>query len=236
MLTTFLNGGLLVPRLKGSDLDTYELIFETSELAEDVEDAIYEAFDALVSQRGRDSFVTLSAEGESAFEAAAAAIAGLQALGAEVRRMTEDLVTRANIAERAGVTTQAVGLWVRNERHQEDPFPAPYNHVAGGVWLWSEVNDWLARGHGAADGLRHPSRDDYAQVNAALAQSRHAVPVSVGTWGVMAHLLGSAASVYPRGVVIDQHHWAGGIRADMVVAGVVQPSLDASWRKFELAG
>lgn len=218
--------------MKGSDVDTYELIFETSELSEDIEDTIYEAFDALISQRGRNSFLTLSAEGESAFEAAVGVIAQLQVFGLEVRRLTEDLVTRADIAERAGVTSQAVGLWVRNERHQDDPFPAPYNHVAGGVWLWSEVNEWLARGHGIADQLLHPSRDDYDQVNAMLAESRRRAPVAVGSWGVVARLLDSVVSV--RREVFISHTWTDSRAGELT--GVVQPQLDDSWTQFGLAG
>lgn len=89
-----------------------------------------------------------------------------------VIRLYEDLVTRQDIADRTSTTRQAVGNWVRQERrdHRADggsPFPDPYNIVGRGVWLWSEVNEWLLQ-RGKGDGLRYPSASDYAKVNAAV--------------------------------------------------------------------
>ena len=53
-----------------------------------------------------------------------------------------DLVSVAEIAERAGVQPDTVHKW--RERHAD--FPAPFTHVAGGtpVWIWKDVAEWLA--------------------------------------------------------------------------------------------
>ncbi len=149
-------------------MKTYELIFETDPIDEHLQDTIDEHFDALISGHGASYFVTLSAEGRDSREAALTSAGTLTRLGVHVRRLSEDLVTRSDIAERVGKTPQAVGNWVRGERQAADPFPAPYNYVAGGVWLWGEVNEWLARTHGPADDIAYPTRDDYSAVNYVL--------------------------------------------------------------------
>ncbi len=118
--------------------------------------------------------MTVSAEGSSAFEAAQSAVANLEQLGVHVQHTSEDLVTRRDIAERLGLTAQAVGLWVRGERHAEDPFPESFNSVAGGVWLWGDVTAWAHR-HGldVEQDVHFPSREDHARIDAWLADRDH---------------------------------------------------------------
>jgi hypothetical protein len=163
----------------------YELTFELDELDEAQEDRIYEAFDAMIAVHGSTTLMTCTARGATTFAAAKGTVAELAGMGVVAIRLYEDLVGRAQIAERAGVTTQAVGLWVRGERQAQSPFPAPYHVAAGGLWLWADVNAWLAA-QGKEDGFAHPRRADYLQTNSWLdgraAPHRMAVPRVVQVW------------------------------------------------------
>ena len=74
----------------------------------------------------------------------------LQLLGLVVLRLREDLASRNDIAERLGVTRQAVGNWSAETRGSG--FSPPYNDVCGGIWLWGDIVGW-AEAHGAYDAL-----------------------------------------------------------------------------------
>ncbi len=146
----------------------FELIFEVDPLSETHEASLVNELDVFVGGHGPSALVTITFSGETATQAALAAASRLRDDGVAIRRLVEDLVTRSTIAERSGKTPQAVGLWARGERHSSDPFPAPYFLAGGGLWLWGEVNGWLARQGYARDPLSHPARADYARVNGAL--------------------------------------------------------------------
>ncbi|MFI7060258.1 helix-turn-helix domain-containing protein [Kribbella sp. NPDC050124] len=147
----------------------FELTFEVSGVDETVDEALSADFDVMVgvSHDGTE-FVTATIEADSAVEAARSLIASLHSLEVTVHRLREDLVTRKDIAERAGVTPQAVGYWIRGDRAVGATFPAPYNPVAGGVYLWSEVNSWLRDNGKDSDDWEFPSRADIICINADL--------------------------------------------------------------------
>lgn len=210
----------------------YELIFETDPIEETLQDLIDEQFDALISGHGPNVFISMSAEGDTAVEAALHSAAALGRLGVHVRRLVEDLVTRTDIAQRTKKTPQAVGAWVRGDRQAADPFPTPYNYVAGGVWLWGEVNEWLARVTGEADDVNYPSRHDYAFVNGvltapAVAWTHTVAPVA---W---AH--SSAGATTPA--VDLQFHSGVELRIGEQPSPKTQRApIDESWDSFSLAG
>jgi len=158
----------------------YELTFELDPLGEDQEDAICDRLDAVVATHGSTTLVTLTGRGCSVLDAAKRAVRELEHCGGVVHRLYEDLVSRSMIAQRARTTPQAVGQWVRGERQVRgagDPvFPEPYNYVAGGVWLWGEVNAWLVA-LDRHDGMNHPHRIDYALLNEWLSTRRSAAAV-----------------------------------------------------------
>lgn len=160
-------------------MNAYELIFEIAPPSEGDIEALYAAEDALVSTHGRSTVVTITAEDASAFAAAHAGMVRLRRHGLEPLRLYEDLVTRAEIARRADVTPQAVGQWIRGERQQGStpPFPEPHNYAGGSVelWLWGDVNTWLAH-LDRSDGLSHPSHADYVLVNQRLLKPVLPVP------------------------------------------------------------
>lgn len=153
---------------------TFELAFEVSPLTDDLEDSIDEQFDAVMATHGRTTKVTLLAEGTDAVDAAGSAVSILRQLGIQAIRLMDDLVTRAEIAERSGVTTQGVGLWVRGERNRAD-FPEPFVRAGSArLWLWGEVVDYLrAIGHGVDGSLQFPTRQDIQVIAGMLAPTRH---------------------------------------------------------------
>ncbi|MGW6424208.1 helix-turn-helix transcriptional regulator [Nocardia sp. NPDC055053] len=108
--------------------------------------------DCIVERHSGLTLMTVTAAAASAFAAGVHAVQVLESVGITVLRTYADLVTRQDIADRAEVTRQAVGNWVRGERCGTQPFPLPTNLAAGGLWLWRDVNEWLA-----SRGLRHDS-------------------------------------------------------------------------------
>lgn len=70
------------------------------------------------------------------------ALRALRGMGLEPLRLDVDLVNIAGIAERTGVSRQAVRMWIEGERRRD--FPLPYS-ASGGLrtWLWSDVHPWL---------------------------------------------------------------------------------------------
>jgi hypothetical protein len=110
------------------------------------EDAFYAAGcdDALVSIQRGVFLIEFEREAESAAAAVESACADVRRAGATVKRIEPDpLVSSSDIAERAGITRQAVSLYVRGERGEG--FPAPIACVTSSrpLWCWREVAEWL---------------------------------------------------------------------------------------------
>ncbi|GAB3717001.1 hypothetical protein GCM10027598_27310 [Amycolatopsis oliviviridis] len=148
----------------------YELIFSIDRLEEEHAFEISNTIDVMYSEHGRTSLLTVTSEGDTALTAATDVVAQLETqFGVIIHRAYEDLVTKADIAGRAGATVQAVGQWVRGVRRKELPFPEPFNLVSGGVWLWADVNEWLREaGKTYDDEVLHPNHDDLELINAWL--------------------------------------------------------------------
>lgn len=125
----------------------YELIFEVDPIQDRTVHEIYGTYDAIYSEHGATCLLTVTADGPSLTMAAASLVRSLEAgHGVRFRRAYEDLVTRADIASRVDATVQAVGQWIRGDGLRgKEPFPTPFNNVAGGIWLWADVNQWLKR-------------------------------------------------------------------------------------------
>ena len=46
------------------------------------------------------------------------------------------------------------------------PFPAPFNTVSGGIWLWGDVYAWLRHhDYGRDTGLRYPTLDEHVRID-----------------------------------------------------------------------
>jgi transcriptional regulator with XRE-family HTH domain len=196
-------------------VSTYELIFQTEPLTETVMDAIEAEFDALISGHGTSYMVTVSAEGRDAVTAADSALLHLRNLGAHPYRLVEDLVSRSEIARRVGVAPQAVGQWIRGERRAEQPFPEVFNAVAGGVWLWADVVDWLEHvnvpGVDLDEAVAHPHREDYWAVNHRLV-AEHSDVERARTIGGLVAAVSSSSPVHAI-VTIKETTSRGGTQA-----------------------
>jgi predicted XRE-type DNA-binding protein len=146
-------------------MKSYELTFHVAEIPANLADDLLDRFDCVIGEdHGGQPYITITADGADCVSAAKAMTTQLQLLGMIVQRLEEDLANRNEIAERLGVTRQAVSNWVRGQRGSD--FPAPTNDVAGGVWLWGDVARW-AETHGSYDtnGMNYPFRADYDRVN-----------------------------------------------------------------------
>jgi len=151
----------------------FELILALDELTAEQEDAIYDNSDALIAGHTGSTRLTATAHGADVIDAAKRLLALLASLGVTVRRFCEDFVTRGDIAQRADVSRQAVGLWVRGERLQDHPFPEVYSTAGGGIWIWGEVDRWLrdnVKGY-TGDDIELPTRGDYLALNQMLVPS-----------------------------------------------------------------
>ncbi|MFI6024172.1 hypothetical protein [Amycolatopsis magusensis] len=157
----------------------FELTFVIDRLQSETVAAIYDEYEAMYSEHGSMCLLTVIVDGATAFVAAKKAIHVLDGQHRiNFHRAYEDLVTKADIADRAGTTIQAVGQWVRGLRHRGVPFPQPYNNVAGGVWLWAEVNRWLALvGKGHDEDVDYPVARDLTRINSWLASRTESPPL-----------------------------------------------------------
>lgn len=90
-----------------------------------------------------------------------------------VLRVDRDIVGTAEIADRAGVTGEAVRLWVAGRRGPGH-FPAPVGATGGGgkgaskLWFWGDVNAWLATSYELGDGYRYLSERQHAMLTERL--------------------------------------------------------------------
>lgn len=153
-------------------MKSYELTFHVAEVPDDLADDLLDRLDCVLGEdHGGQPYLTVTADGADCFSAAQAMTTRLHLMGMIVQRLQEDLANRSEIAERLGVTRQAVSNWVRGQRG--DDFPAPSNDVAGGVWLWGDVGRW-AESHGSCDanGMNYPTREDYDRINGWLVATR----------------------------------------------------------------
>jgi hypothetical protein len=158
----------------------HELILLVEALTPEQEDLIYDEYDALIATHGSTTRLTVTVEGRL-LDGAHRLLGFLDAVGVHVQRFVEDFVSRADIADRAGVSRQAVGLWVRGERHAA--FPEAYAPVAGGIWLFREVDEWLRSNVPSYDGpeLGYPSRDDHVALAQMLLERKREKPSALAS-------------------------------------------------------
>lgn len=180
----------------GCRMRVFELTFEVPAIEEDVEDNVADELDAVIATHFDVTTATCFVEARDCLTAAHHAIETLRRLGAPAARLVDDLVTRGQIAERAGVTRQAVGQWIRGERHIAVDFPKPFVLAGGGLWLWGEVVDALAaRGIKLDNDVAYPSRSDTQAIGGLLAScdaGKTAGWRTINTPGVFAVTRGTA--------------------------------------------
>jgi len=146
----------------------YEFTFEVPILSQELEDQLVEELDAFPFQSHDVQFVTIETEAESCLKAALTAIRALCDRGIEPIRLVEDLVNQAEIGRRIGLSSQAVGLWVRGERRKGVEFPAPYVTGPVPLWLWRDIQDVLPLLDIELDDTLTPSRTDIQRIAGSL--------------------------------------------------------------------
>ena len=128
----------------------FTLVVEGRDLSEQaVFDALWEAGcdDALIGVSNGIQYLDFDREAPTLEEAVASAVHDIEQVSdlQVVRFVDPDLVSMAEIAERAGRTRESVGLLANGERGPGG-FPAPITSPARPhrLWQWSEVERWLA--------------------------------------------------------------------------------------------
>jgi len=87
-------------------------------------------------------------------------------------RWHDDLVTTTAIADRIGITREAVRLWAKALRGPKD-FPEPFALIpwadkVSPVWRWARISAWLDAHGYAGDGVEYPTDVEIAMINAQL--------------------------------------------------------------------
>lgn len=115
--------------------------------ADDFADRFYDAGcdDALVGFQRGVIIVDFTREAETFREAVTSAINAVRQAGATVLRIEPDhLVNLSDIAERSGLTRQAVALYASGKRGTGFPAPAACVTTDHPLYDWREVARWLA--------------------------------------------------------------------------------------------
>lgn len=130
-------------------MKTHEFTIVASGLdpeADGYEDRFFEAGcdDATLSFQKGVSIAEFAREAVSFSKAVAMAYEDILKTGAKVERVEPDyLVSLSDIAERSGLTRQAISLYTKSERGSG--FPKPVARVTSNspLWDWLEVTEWL---------------------------------------------------------------------------------------------
>jgi hypothetical protein len=172
----------------------YELTFELPSITEAVEDQIVDATEATIAEHFGVSTATVLIAAPDAVSAAREVIEELSRAGAVPMRLVDDLVSRSQIAERAGVTRQAVTNWVNGSRQAGTDFPKPFVLTSGGLWRWDEVLYALrAMGLAVDDDATYPTRRESQLIGGMIASRQFELDRSVVVtafaehFGVAAH-------------------------------------------------
>lgn len=111
------------------------------------EEAFYEAGcdDATVALQRGAFILCFDREAETFKEALKSACADVKSAGASILRIEPDpLVSSSDIADRTGITRQAVSLYTTGGRGENFPVPVACASSQRPLWNWVEVANWLA--------------------------------------------------------------------------------------------
>ncbi|MEV7779931.1 hypothetical protein [Kitasatospora sp. NPDC088351] len=155
----------------------YEFTFVVAGVDVDDDSAVEtlrEQMDAMLARAGSLNLLTVAFDGDTAVQAALGAVSVAHATLPQLRvlRLDRDLVGIHEIADRTDRTRQNVAQWINGSRKSGGtPFPPPEGTAGRSqVWLWTEVNQWLAQ-HGLADDIAYPTREEMTEIDFAVANS-----------------------------------------------------------------
>lgn len=129
---------------------------------------LYDSFDGVVSERAGQITVAIYCEAASRAAAALELVPQLEKLEFCVVRVDEDLVDCPEIADRLGISRQAVNQWAKGTRGSGFPHPVG---MPGGkrIWTWGQITSWLPAKYKEPTAL---TPDEAVQVNAYLVDRR----------------------------------------------------------------
>ena len=130
-------------------MTTFEFTIIASGLdpkADDFEDRFFAAGcdDATIAVSRGAIVLDFSREAANPEDAIDSAIANVEAAGATVERIEPDnLVSLADIAERANLTRAAITHYAKGERGENFPIPVARVTTQSPLWDWTDVAEWL---------------------------------------------------------------------------------------------
>lgn len=158
----------IVLQVRGIDLEDDETL---EAIAQHLDDLGWESAGGIVT-------AVLYTESSNPIAAAVAAAQNIQKVvpGCMVVRADDQLVSIGDIADRLGVTSEAVRLWSAGKRRAEmRPFPSAHAVVSQRrtmmkLWTWGEVLEWLRAEYrlDPEQDVRYLSADDIARLNVEL--------------------------------------------------------------------
>ncbi|HMR94329.1 MAG TPA: hypothetical protein PKE05_02225 [Microthrixaceae bacterium] len=119
---------------------------------------------------GEQTRITAALESTNAVKAAASFVSTLrEVLPSAVPLMaSRDLVNITDIADRVGVSREAVRNWASGRR-RTGVFPLPLDTPGGQkVWEWAAVHAWLRHNLQLWDGLAFPSHAEFGSIDALI--------------------------------------------------------------------
>lgn len=123
-----------------------------------LEDKLYDANcdDALVNFRNSAVYLDFDRASTSFEDAVIEAIKDAESAKLQVTVINvapDNLVSEAEIAKRLALKRQAVSLWVKGVRRNQNPFPKPVMKLTekSPLWKWSEVAQWLQKNNQLED-------------------------------------------------------------------------------------
>lgn len=141
-----------IKEIKMNKVYQFSLILDgVDDQTPNLEDALFAAGcdDALINYKNGTVYLDFDREDEGLEQAIISAIKAVEStdLGAKIVSVApEHLVSLSDIAERVGITRQAVSFFVLGERGTKD-FPKPILKIANKspLWRWSAVANWFFR-------------------------------------------------------------------------------------------
>lgn len=150
-----------------------EVVFSSIDLDTDEMDRALPASVVGVSTLRDEIRVAFSLETEDVVKAMAGILQDLRRSMANLRplRVEREFVNASEIAQRAGLSRQAVQHWTSGNRRESDQFPSPLFCVGKQkIWDWATVNAWLRRNLNLWDGVDYPDYMECSRIEAVMAQ------------------------------------------------------------------
>ena len=145
----------------------FELTLLTAEVTNEQEDLIYDEYDALIASHTGATRLTVTVEGATVLDGAHRLLGFLRTIGVAPKQFSEDFVIRADVASGQ---TSAGRPSVCGSAASAASLPQVSSPVAGGIWLFGEIDAWLRTNVPTYDApdVAFPTRDDHVALGELL--------------------------------------------------------------------